>query len=382
MSHGGGAPKVRPPKPGSGHCPQCGADGVLVRTCRATGLAYCSDYSCQKAAGVPSRQEGSASVKREVDSAEGEAAAKSGGAKSGRTDEGATLGAAATLQSLGAAVPFSVSDMYNDIKELEASLESMDALIRQLQSQRAQMAGRLKRRREYLFGLSGGPPRAAPASAAVAAGAAAGAVPATAAAPAAATIAATAAATSASTAPAPAGAMESEPAPPAARAAVPAARRTAAPHGNAASRKRKLAAPHPIMAGTNAVSSDEDDPSVVAARARSQADHERQQRERGAESGESDGDGEHSCNACKSVLEGDGHVCQACKKRLHSHIMCSAVWMPAAGQYFCARECVSQYNARLRSCGVTHTTSTDAQGTAVSEWILPVQQRPATLEEF
>ena len=52
--HGGGQPKRKPPQPGDGVCPQCRASDVKVTVCQATGLGYCSQWGCMKAAGVPS----------------------------------------------------------------------------------------------------------------------------------------------------------------------------------------------------------------------------------------------------------------------------------------------------------------------------------------
>ena len=50
------------------------------------------------------------------------------------------------------------------------------------------------------------------------------------------------------------------------------------------------------------------------------------------------------CGAYQQPNEGRAHSCAQCNVNLHSHILCTALWMPIDGVYFCSRSCLGSYN--------------------------------------
>ena len=71
------------------------------------------------------------------------------------------------------------------------------------------------------------------------------------------------------------------------------------------------------------------------------------------------------CGAYQQPNEGRAHSCAQCNVNLHSHILCTALWMPIDGVYFCSRSCLGSYN------DWAPTTGHEVQ---------PVRQRPDQAE--
>lgn len=59
------------------------------------------------------------------------------------------------------------------------------------------------------------------------------------------------------------------------------------------------------------------------------------------------------CAACDKAIElGSGncapsHCCKECKRDVHSYVLCSWVWQPEEGAYFCSPSCIRDWNLRL-----------------------------------
>jgi hypothetical protein len=104
--------------PGEGTCPQCKTEGVKIWTCKQTQQGYCSNSSCQKKAGVPSRINPPKRVKREHGTEHAATAASAASAFRGAVDEQ---------------------------DELRAELSSLDQLLLQLQTRRARVKQLLER---------------------------------------------------------------------------------------------------------------------------------------------------------------------------------------------------------------------------------------------
>lgn len=103
-------------KPGDGFCPQCKRSGLLVRTCRATQQDYCDDWSCMKAAGVPSVVNPSKRAKKEEE-----------------PRPPMELGAAAAANMAGAAAAGAADiDAADEDAALRAEQASLAALMEQL----------------------------------------------------------------------------------------------------------------------------------------------------------------------------------------------------------------------------------------------------------
>ena len=92
-----------------------------------------------------------------------------------------------------------------------------------------------------------------------------------------------------------------------------------------------------------------------------------------ADSGVADSDkGEADCAACGSELSESqiGHCCRACKRSVHSWVVCDKVWQPDFGAYFCSRRCIIDYN-----------NSDEIRSQYVDPEPLPVRHRPEAHSE-
>lgn len=90
----------------------------------------------------------------------------------------------------------------------------------------------------------------------------------------------------------------------------------------------------------------------------------------------------YKCGGCgEPILRGDGephlspsHSCVFCQKKMHSYLMCDAVWMPVENQYFCAASCIRQFNKNARKA---HCNAEKAGDPPVAlPVVYPVARRP------
>lgn len=96
------------------------------------------------------------------------------------------------------------------------------------------------------------------------------------------------------------------------------------------------------------------------------------------------------CPCCNEPIMSGIHACKTCKVDVHSHILCTRVWMPQDSMYFCSKACIEKHNGSdevadcdkvpLRRRPHTEEEEPDAQTGTATRQTGPVQPRKKGVE--